>query len=80
MQTEKLMEALGMRNTPQIVFINKMTVTAKTSDLVRRAEEKLNIKVRLFELAHQHGLLKGVYNLDNTPNFSTYKLPFLKKE
>src|SRR3954464_12487988 len=47
MQTEKLMEVCRMRNTPVIVFINKLDRDGKDPfDLLDELEEKLNIKVR----------------------------------
>ena len=46
-QTEKLMEVCRMRNTPVIVFINKMDREGRDAfDLLDELEEKLNIKVR----------------------------------
>src|SRR6188472_3798562 len=46
-QTEKLMEVCRMRNTPVIVFINKMDREGRNPfELLDEIEEKLNIKVR----------------------------------
>ena len=46
-QTEKLMEVCRMRDTPVIVFINKMDRDGKDPfDLLDELEEKLSIKVR----------------------------------
>lgn len=64
-QTEKLMEVCRMRNTPVIVFINKMDRYGKDGfDLLDEIEEKLNIGVR--PLTWPIGMgddFKGVYNL-----------------
>lgn len=68
-QTEKLMEVCRMRDTPVIVFINKMDRYGKDPfDLLDEIEEKLAIKVR--PLAWPIGMgdeFKGVYNIyENT--------------
>lgn len=64
-QTEKLMEVCRMRNTPVIVFVNKMDREGKEAfDLLDELEEKLDIKVR--PLSWPIGMgdrFKGVYNL-----------------
>src|SRR5690554_1918445 len=64
-QTEKLMEVCRMRNTPVIVFINKMDRYGKDpTDLLEEIETKLDIQVR--PLAWPIGSgdeFKGVYNL-----------------
>lgn len=64
-QTERLMEVCRMRNTPVIIFVNKMDRDGKESfDLLDELEEKLNIKVR--PLTWPIGMgdrFKGVYNL-----------------
>lgn len=64
-QTEKLMEVCRMRNTPVIVFINKMDRYGKDPfDLLDEIEEKLDIKVR--PLAWPIGMgddFLGVYNI-----------------
>jgi peptide chain release factor 3 len=64
-QTEKLMEVCRMRNTPVIVFVNKMDREGKEAfDLLDELEEKLSIKVR--PLSWPIGMgdrFKGVYNL-----------------
>ena len=64
-QTEKLMEVCRMRDTPVIVFINKMDRYGKDAfDLLDEIEEKLSIKVR--PLAWPIGMgddFKGVYNI-----------------
>jgi len=47
MQTERLMEVCRMRDTPVIVFINKMDLEGRDAfELLDELEEKLNIKVR----------------------------------
>ena len=64
-QTENLMEVCRMRDTPVIVFINKMDRYGKDPfDLLDEIEEKLKIKVR--PLAWPIGMgdeFKGVYNI-----------------
>ena len=64
-QTEKLMEVCRMRNTPVIIFVNKMDRESKdTFTLLDELEEKLDIKVR--PLTWPIGMgdrFKGVYNL-----------------
>lgn len=64
-QTEKLMEVCRMRDTPVIVFINKMDRYGKEAfDLLDEIEEKLDIKVR--PLTWPIGMgdeFKGVYDL-----------------
>ncbi|MES2799432.1 MAG: peptide chain release factor 3 [Bacteroidota bacterium] len=66
-QTEKLMEVCRMRNTPVIIFVNKMDregIDAFT--LLDEIEEKLAIKVR--PLTWPIGMgdrFKGVYNIYN---------------
>ncbi|MDX1446668.1 peptide chain release factor 3 [Lishizhenia sp.] len=76
-QTEKLMEVCRMRNTPVIVFINKMDREGKDPfDLLDEIESKLDIKVR--PLAWPIGMgdrFKGVYNIydENLNLFSANK-------
>lgn len=64
-QTEKLVKVCRMRNTPIIVFINKLDRIGKDAfDLLDEIEIKLGIKVR--PLTWPIGMgpdLKGVYNL-----------------
>ncbi len=64
-QTEKLMEVCRMRNTPVIVFINKMDREGRDAfDLLDELEEKLSIKVR--PLSWPIGIgetFTGVYNM-----------------
>lgn len=66
-QTERLMEVCRMRNTPVIIFINKLDRDGKESfDLLDELESKLNIGVR--PLTWPIGMgdrFKGVYNLYN---------------
>ena len=48
-QTERLMEVCRMRDTPVIIFINKMDLEGRDGfDLLDELEEKLSIKVRRF--------------------------------
>lgn len=70
-QTEKLMEVCRMRDTPVIVFVNKMDREGKEPfDLLDELEQKLNIKVRPLSWPISKGhTFKGVYNLyDHTLN------------
>ncbi|HZH87325.1 MAG TPA: peptide chain release factor 3 [Brumimicrobium sp.] len=64
-QTEKLMEVCRMRNTPVIIFINKMDRYGKDAfDVLDEIESKLGIGVR--PLAWPIGMgdeFKGVYNM-----------------
>lgn len=64
-QTEKLVEVCRMRDTPVIVFINKMDREGKDGfDLLDEIEEKLNLRV--CPLTWPIGMgqnFKGVYNL-----------------
>jgi peptide chain release factor 3 len=66
-QTEKLMEVCRMRNTPVIIFVNKMDREGKDAfSLLDELEEKLDIKVR--PLTWPIGMgdrFKGVYNIYN---------------
>lgn len=65
-QTERLMEVCRMRDTPVIIFINKMDRPGRDPfDLLDELEEKLNIGVR--PLSWPVGIgsdFKGVYDLD----------------
>ncbi len=75
-QTEKLMNVCRMRNTPVIIFINKLDREGRNPfELLDELEEKLNIKVRPLSWPISMGsTFKGVYNLYNdslnlfTPN------------
>jgi peptide chain release factor 3 len=64
-QTEKLMEVCRMRNTPVIIFVNKMDREGKDPfDLLDELEEKLRINVRpLTWPISQGSTFKGIYNL-----------------
>lgn len=64
-QTEKLAEVCRMRNTPVIVFINKLDREGKDAfELLDEVEEKLKIKVRPMSWPIGMGQrFKGVYNL-----------------
>lgn len=64
-QTERLMEVCRMRNTPVIVFINKLDRPGRDPfDLLDELEEKLNIKVRPLSWPVNMGeTFKGVYNI-----------------
>ena len=64
-QTEKLMEVCRMRDTPVIVFINKLDREGQNPfDLLDELESKLNIKVRPLSWPISIGqTFKGVYNL-----------------
>lgn len=64
-QTEKLVEVCRMRNTPVIVFINKLDREGKEAfDLLDEVEEKLNLTVRPLSWPIGMGQrFQGVYNL-----------------
>jgi peptide chain release factor 3 len=64
-QTEKLMGVCRMRNTPVIIFVNKLDREGKNPfDLLDEIEEKLNIKVRPLSWPISMGsTFKGVYNI-----------------
>lgn len=66
-QTERLMEVCRMRNTPVIVFVNKMDRDGKDPfSLLDELEEKLSIKVHPLSWPINIGpFFKGVYNLYN---------------
>lgn len=76
-QTERLMEVCRMRDTPVIVFINKMDLEGRDPfELLDELEEKLNIRVRPLSWPISYGhTFKGVYKLyDKTLNlFSSQK-------
>src|SRR6187399_3537532 len=65
MQTEKLMEVCRMRNTPVIVFINKLDREGRDPfDLLDELEKKLSIKVRPLSWPIGIGAtFQGVYDL-----------------
>ncbi|MEA3317366.1 MAG: peptide chain release factor 3, partial [Bacteroidota bacterium] len=64
-QTRKLMEVCRMRNTPVIVFINKLDRIGKDPfELLDEIEEELKIKVRPLSWPISNGpTFKGVYNI-----------------
>ena len=64
-QTRKLMEVCRMRNTPVIIFVNKMDREGRDPfDLLDELEEELSIKVRPLSWPIGQGLrFKGVYNI-----------------
>lgn len=64
-QTEKLVEVCRMRNTPVIVFINKMDREGKDGfDLLDEVEQQLKLKVRPLSWPIGMGQrFQGVYNL-----------------
>ncbi len=64
-QTERLMEVCRMRDTPVIIFINKMDLEGRDPfDVLDELEEKLNIKVRplTWPIGKGHDF-RGVYKL-----------------
>ena len=64
-QTRKLMNVCRMRNTPVIIFINKMDREGRDPfDLLDELEQELQIKVRpLSWPINQGAKFKGVYNI-----------------
>lgn len=66
-QTEKLMEVCRMRNTPVIVFVNKMDLEGQDAfQLLDELEEKLGINVRPLSWPIGVGAtFQGVYDLYN---------------
>jgi len=64
-QTERLMEVCRMRNTPVIIFINKLDLEGRDAfDLLDELEEKLSIKVRPLSWPIGIGAtFQGVYDL-----------------
>jgi len=70
-QTQRLMEVCRMRDTPVIVFINKMDLEGRDAfELLDELEEKLDIKVQPLSWPISKGYsFKGVYKLyDKTLN------------
>ncbi len=65
LQTRKLMEVCRMRNTPVIVFVNKMDREGNDPfDLLDELEEELQIHVRPLSWPIEKGArFKGVYNI-----------------
>ena len=66
-QTRRLMEVCRMRDTPVIVFINKMDRDGKNRfDLLEEIEKELSIHLHPMTWPINSGKdFKGVYNLDN---------------
>jgi len=66
-QTRRLMEVCRMRDTPVIVFINKMDRDGKNRfDLLEEIEKELGISLHPMTWPINSGKeFKGVYNLDN---------------
>lgn len=64
-QTEKLMQVCRMRNTPVIIFINKMDRQGKSPvELLDELEEKLSIKVRPLTYPLGAGFMfRGVFDI-----------------
>ncbi|MDR0976277.1 MAG: peptide chain release factor 3 [Prevotellaceae bacterium] len=64
-QTRKLMEVCRMRNTPVIIFVNKMDRESKDPfDLLDELETELHIAVRPLSFPIEQGVrFKGVYNI-----------------
>lgn len=64
-QTRKLMEVCRMRNTPVIIFINKMDREGRDPfDLLDELEQELHIQVRPLSWPINQGVkFKGVYNI-----------------
>jgi peptide chain release factor 3 len=64
-QTEKLMEVCRMRDTPVMIFINKLDREGRNPfDLLDELEAKLNIRVRPLSWPISIGAtFKGVYNI-----------------
>ena len=64
-QTRKLMEVCRMRNTPVIIFINKIDREGRDPfDLLDELEQELQIKVRPLSWPINQGMrFKGVYNI-----------------
>lgn len=73
-QTERLMQVCRMRNTPVIIFINKLDREGKDPfELLDELESKLSIKVR--PLTYPLGMgsrFRGVYNIYKN-SFAFYK-------
>lgn len=66
-QTEKLMQVCRMRNTPVIIFVNKLDREGQGPfDILDEIEEKLNIRVRPLTWPISMGReFQGVYHLIN---------------
>ena len=65
MQTRRLMEVCRMRNTPVIIFVNKLDREGRDSfDILDELEQELKIKVRPLSWPINIGAkFKGVYNI-----------------
>lgn len=76
-QTRKLMEVCRMRNTPVMIFVNKMDREGKDAfDLLDELESELGIAVRPLSWPINQGFsFKGVYNIykDNLQLFTPNK-------
>lgn len=72
-QTRKLMEVCRMRNTPVMIFINKMDREGRDAfELLDELEEELNIKVRPMVWPIDRGAkFRGTYNMF-TKQFNLY--------
>lgn len=73
-QTRKLMEVCRMRNTPVIIFINKMDREGRDPfDLLDELEQELQIHVRPLSWPINQGVkFKGIYNIyENQLNLFT---------
>lgn len=73
-QTRRLMEVCRMRNTPVIIFINKMDREGRDPfDLLDELEQELHIHVRPLSWPIGQGMkFKGVYNIyENNLNLFT---------
>lgn len=73
-QTRKLMEVCRMRNTPVIIFVNKMDREGRDPfDLLDELEQELQIGVRPLSYSINQGVkFKGVYNIyENELNLFT---------
>ncbi|MCI7310690.1 MAG: peptide chain release factor 3 [Prevotella sp.] len=73
-QTRKLMEVCRMRNTPVIIFINKMDREGRDPfDVLDELEQELQIKVRPLSWPINQGVkFKGVFNIyENQLNLFT---------
>ena len=82
-QTEKLMNVCRMRNTPVIIFINKLDREGRNPvELLDEIEAKLNIRVRPLSWPVGIGIgFRGVYNIyDNTFNFFSANKQKIEKD
>jgi len=82
-QTKKLMEVCRMRNTPVIIFINKLDMEGQDPfDLLDELEDSLSIKVRPMSWPINIGKeFKGVYKLfDSTLNLFDSSITDIAKD